>query len=85
MTDEQFNGLLDYLSQNKEKIFGSLMKEREEMNSGHNRKVAELNEAIRKTDEELARTDRLIRELDVAIEERDRRIRELERQLEDFA
>ena len=28
MTDEQFNGLMDYLSQNKEKIFGSLMKER---------------------------------------------------------
>ena len=47
MTDEQFNGLLDYLSQNKEKIFGSLMKEREEMNREHNRKVAELDEAIK--------------------------------------
>lgn len=76
MTDEQFNGLMDYLSQNKEKIFGSLMKEREEMNKEHNRKVAEL-------DEELARTDRLIREMDVSIEERDRKLRELERQLED--
>lgn len=41
MTDEQFNGLLDYLSQNKEKIFGSLMNEREEMNREHNCKVAE--------------------------------------------
>lgn len=78
MTDKQFNGLLDYLSQNKEKIFGSLMKEREEMNREHNRKVAELDEAIKKTDEELARTDRLIREMDVAIEERARMIRELE-------
>lgn len=71
MTDEQFNGLLDYLSQNKEKIFGSLVKEREEMNREHNRKVAEL-------DEELARKDRLIRELDEIIEERARLIREFE-------
>lgn len=78
MTDEQFNGLLDYLSQNKEKIFGSLMKEREDMNREHNRKVAELDEAIRKIDEELARKDRLIRELDAAVEERARMIRELE-------
>lgn len=91
MTDEQFNGLLDYLSQNKEKIFGSMVKERDELIRetkeirNHNRKMAELDEAIRKTDEELARRDRLIREMDVAIEERDRRIRELERQLEDFA
>lgn len=43
MTDEQFNGLLDYLSQNKEKIFASMVKEREEMNREHNRKVAELD------------------------------------------
>lgn len=71
MTDEQFNGLLDYLSQNKEKIFGSLMNEREEMNREHNCKVAEL-------DEELARKDRLIRELDEIIEERARLIREFE-------
>lgn len=91
MTDEQFNGLMDYLSQNKEKIFASMVKERDELIRetneirNHNRKVAELDEAIRKTDEELARRDRLIREMDVAIEERDRRIRELERQLEDFA
>mgnify|MGYP004677911423 CR=1 FL=1 len=91
MTDEQFNGLLDYLSQNVEKIFGSMVKERDELIREtkeireHNRKMAELDEAIRKTDEELARRDRLIREMDVAIEERDRRIRELERQLEDFA
>ena len=91
MTDEQFNGLMDYLSQNKEKIFASMVKERDELIRetneirNHNRKMAELDEAIRKTDEELARRDRLIRELDVAIAERDRRIRELERQLEDFA
>lgn len=91
MTDEQFNGLMDYLSQNKEKIFASMVKERDELIRetneirNHNRKMAELDEAIRKTDEELARTDRLIRELDEVIEERDRRIRELERQLEDFA
>lgn len=90
MTDEQFNGLMDYLSQNKEKIFASMVKERDELIRetneirNHNRKVAELDEAIRKTDEELARRDRLIREMDVAIEERDRRIRELERQLEDI-
>ena len=89
MTDEQFNGLMDYLSQNKEKIFASMVKERDELIRetneirNHNRKMAELDEAIRKTDEELARTDRLIRELDEVIEERDRRIRELERQLED--
>lgn len=103
MTDEQFNGLLDYLSQNKEKIFASMVKERDELIRetneirNHNRKMAELDEAIRKTDEELARKDRLIRELNAAsgerdrklreldevIEERDRRIRELERQLED--
>ena len=91
MTDEQFNGLMDYLSQNKEKIFASMVKERDELIRetneirNHNRKMAELDEAIRKTDEELARTDRLIRELDEVIEERNRRIRELERQLEDFA
>ena len=91
MTDEQFNGLLNYLSQNKEKIFARMVKERDELIRetneirNHNRKMAELDEAIRKTDEELARRDRLIRELDVAIAERDRRIRELERQLEDFA
>ena len=90
MTDEQFNGLMDYLSQNKEKIFASMVKERDELIwetneiRNHNRKVAELDEAIRKTDEELARTERLIREMDVEIEERDRRIRELERQLEDI-
>ena len=89
MTDEQFNGLLNYLSQNKEKIFARMVKERDELIRetneirNHNRKMAELDEAIRKTDEELARTDRLIRELDEVIEERDRRIRELERQLED--
>ena len=89
MTDEQFNGLMDYLSQNKEKIFASMVEERDELIRetneirNHNRKMAELDEAIRKTDEELARTDRLIREMDVAIEERDRRIRKLERQLED--
>ena len=89
MTDEQFNGLLNYLSQNKEKIFARMVKERDELIRetneirNHNRKMAELDEAIRKTDEELARTDRLIREMDVAIAERDRRIRELERQLED--
>ena len=29
MVDEIFNGLLDYLSQNKEKIFGSLVKEKD--------------------------------------------------------
>lgn len=84
MTDEQFNGLLDYLSQNVEKIFASMVKERDELIREtklireHNRKMAELDEAIRKTDEELARTDRLIRELDAAIEERARMIRELE-------
>ena len=84
MTDEQFKGLLDYLSQNKEKIFGSMVKERDELIRetneirNHSRKVAELDEAIRKTDEELARKDRLIRELDAAIEERARMIRELE-------
>ena len=89
MTDEQFNGLMDYLSQNKEKIFARMVKERDELIRetneirNHNRKMAELDEAIRKTDEELARTDRLIREMDVAIEERDRRIRELESLLED--
>lgn len=89
MTDEQFNGLMDYLSQNVEKIFASMVKERDELIRetneirNHNRKMAELDEAIRKTDEELARTDRLIREMDVAIEERDRRIRELESLLED--
>ena len=89
MTDEQFNGLLNYLSQNKEKIFARMVKERDELIRetneirNHNRKMAELDEAIRKTDEELARTDRLFRELDAAIEERDRRKRELERQLED--
>ena len=89
MTDEQFNGLLNYLSQNKEKIFARMVKERDELIRetneirNHNRKVAELDEAIRKTDEELARTDRLIRELDEVIEARDRRIRELERQLDD--
>lgn len=89
MTDEQFNGLLDYLSQNKEKIFASMVKERDELIRetneirNHNRKMAELDEAIRKTDEELARRDRLIREMDVAIEARDRRICELEMQLED--
>ena len=91
MTDEQLNVLMDYLSQNVEKIFAGMVKERDELIREtkeireHNRKVAELDEAIRKTDEELARRDRLIRELDVAIAERDRRIRELERQLEDFA
>ena len=84
MTDEQFNGLMDYLSQNKEKIFARMVKERDELIRetneirNHNRKMAELDEAIRKTDEELARTDRLIRELDAAIEERARMIRELE-------
>ena len=84
MTDEQFNVLLDYLSQNVEKIFASMVKERDELIRGtkeireHNRKMAELDEAIRKTDEELARTDRLIREMDVAIEGRARMIRELE-------
>ena len=84
MTDEQFNGLLDYLSQNVEKIFAGMVKERDELIREtkeireHNRKVAELDEAIRKTVEELARTDRLIRELDAAIEERARMIRELE-------
>ena len=89
MTDEQFNGLLDYLSQNKEKIFARMVKERDELIRetneirNHNRKMAELDEAIRKTDEELARTDRLLRELAEATEARDRRIRELERQLED--
>lgn len=89
MTDEQFNGLLDYLSQNKEKIFGSMVKERDELIREtkeireHNRKMAELDEAIRKTDEELARADRLIRELDVAIEERDRKLRELDDVIEE--
>ena len=84
MTDEQFNGLLDYLSKNVEKIFASMVKERDEWIREtkeiwkHNRKMAELDEAIRKTDEELARRDRLIREMDVAIEERARMIRELE-------
>ena len=84
MTDEQFNVLLDYLSQNVEKIFASMVKERDELIREtkeireHNRKMAELDEAIRKTDEELARRVRLIRGLDVAIEERNRKIRELE-------
>lgn len=31
MVDEIFNGLLDYLSQNNEKIFGSLVKEKDEV------------------------------------------------------
>lgn len=84
MTDEQFNGLLDYLSQNKEKIFASMVKEMDELIRetneirNHNRKVAELDVAIEER-------DRKLRELDEVIEERDRRIRELERQLEDFA
>ena len=84
MTEEQFNGLMDYLSQNVEKIFASMVKERDELIREtkeireHNRKMAELDEAIRKTDEELSRRDRLIREMDVAIEERARMIRELE-------
>ena len=89
MTDEQFNGLLDYLSQNVEKIFAGMVKERDELIREtkeireHNRKVAELDEAIRKTDEELARRDRLIREMDVAIEERDRKLRELDEVIEE--
>ena len=46
MTDEQFNGLMDYLSQNKEKKFARLVKERDELIRetneirNHNRKVA---------------------------------------------
>ena len=49
MTDEQFNGLMDYLSQNKEKIFASMVKERDELIRetneirNHNRKMAELD------------------------------------------
>ena len=63
MTDEQFNGLLDYLSQNKEKIFASMVKERDEL--------------IRETNE-IRSHNRKVAELDVAIEERDRKLRELD-------
>ena len=31
MTDEQFNGLINYLSQNIEKIFTNMVKERDEL------------------------------------------------------